>query len=207
MSLKRAWSVDNILNQKYELVDFSDAWADAFGDEVENKGLWFIWGNSGNGKGSFTHQLVKELARTERVLINELEEGNAKTIQDSFRRVGMAEVRRRVQMVKETMADFQRRLDKPKSQRVVVINSYQYTGMSFRRFLEFMERYPAKLFIVTSQVSGKMPAGKAAESAMYHATLKIWVEGYRAMSKGRYFGPNGGVYDIWPERSAAYYGT
>ena len=207
VKLPRAWSVDNILTQKYDLVDFSEKWADAFGDECENKGLWFIWGDSGNGKGSFTHQLIKELARNEKVLINELEEGNAKTIQDSFKRVGMAEVRRKVQMVKESMDALQLRLDKPKSQRVVVINSYQYTGMGFRTFLRFIERYPSKLFIVTSQADGKRPTGKPARDAMYHATLKIWVEGFRAFSKGRYFGPNGGVYDIWPERSAEYYGA
>jgi len=207
MSLRRAWSVDNILNQRYELIDFSGKWADAFGDEVENKGLWFIWGDSGNGKGSFTHQMIKELARSERVLINELEEGNAKTIQDSFKRVGMSEVKRNVQMVKEPMVDFQARLDKQKSQRVVVINSYQYTGMSFRKFLEFIERYPSKLFIVTSQAEGKKPTGKAARDTMYHATLKIWVEGFRAFSKGRYVGPNGGIYDIWPEKSAEYFGV
>src|SRR5690606_15498719 len=139
--------------------------------------------------------------------INELEEGNAKTIQDSFKRVGMAEVRKKVQMVKEGMVDFQTRLDKPKSQRIVVINSYQYTGMSFRKFLAFIERYPSKLFIVTSQADGNRPTGNAARDVMYHATLKIWVEGYRAFSKGRYFGPNGGIYDTWPEKSAEYYGV
>ena len=110
-------------------------------------------------------------------------------------------------MVKESMDDFQTRLDKPKSQRVVVINSFQYTGMYFRKFHQFIERYPSKLFIVTSQADGKVPTGKAARDTMHHAMLKIWVEGYRAFSKGRYFGPNGGIYDIWPERSKEYYGA
>jgi hypothetical protein len=42
---------------------------------------------------------------------------------------------------------------------------------------------------------------------MYDASLKIWIEGYRAFSKGRYIGPNGGVYTIWEEGAEKYWGT
>jgi len=41
---------------------------------------------------------------------------------------------------------------------------------------------------------------------MYTADLKIWVEGYRAFSKGRTFGELG-YYTIWPERAEAYWGV
>lgn len=34
---------------------------------------------------------------------------------------------------------------------------------------------------------------------MYDASLKIWVEGYKAFSKGRYIGSNGGEYVIWED--------
>ena len=40
---------------------------------------------------------------------------------------------------------------------------------------------------------------------MYDATLKIWVEGYRAFSKGRFIGRTG-KYDIWPEHAERYWG-
>ena len=37
-----------------------------------------------------------------------------------------------------------------------------------------------------------------------NATLKVWVEGYRAFSKGRFIGRTG-KYDIWPERAEGYW--
>ena len=46
---------------KKETLKLTGAWADAFG-EPERIGVWFIWGNSGNGKSSFVMQLCKELA-------------------------------------------------------------------------------------------------------------------------------------------------
>ena len=39
---------------------------------------------------------------------------------------------------------------------------------------------------------------------MYDATLKIWVEGFKAFSKGRYIGPKGSL-TIWPEGAMRYW--
>ena len=52
----RALTVTDILKVKHEGLKFSGAWADAFG-EPERRGVWFIWGQSGSGKTSFTMQL------------------------------------------------------------------------------------------------------------------------------------------------------
>ncbi|MEA4949586.1 MAG: ATP-dependent serine protease, partial [Petrimonas sp.] len=52
---------------------------------------------------------------------------------------------------------------------------------------------------------GKQPAGRAAKSVMYDADMKIWVEGYRAISKGRYIGEKG-YFDVWPEKALRYWG-
>jgi hypothetical protein len=41
---------------------------------------------------------------------------------------------------------------------------------------------------------------------MYDATLKIWVEGYRAFSKGRFIGSTG-QYDVWAEGAERYWGS
>lgn len=50
------------------------------------------------------------------------------------------------------------------------------------------------------------PAGKAAKSVMYDASLKIWVEGYKAISKGRFIGKTG-EYVIWDDGARGYWGT
>lgn len=33
---------------------------------------------------------------------------------------------------------------------------------------------------------------------MYNADMKVYIESYRAFSRGRYIGPRG-YFDIWPE--------
>ena len=40
---------------------------------------------------------------------------------------------------------------------------------------------------------------------MYDATLKIWVEGFKAFSKGRFIGQTG-EFTIWDEGAARYWG-
>ena len=73
--------------------------------------------------------------------------------------------------------------------------------------LKMKQEFPKKLFIFTSQADGKNPKGRSAVSVMYDASLKIWIEGYRAFSKGRYIGDNGGIFTIWDEGANNYWGT
>ena len=40
---------------------------------------------------------------------------------------------------------------------------------------------------------------------MYDATLKIWVEGFKAFSKGRFIGQTG-EFTIWDEGAERYWG-
>ena len=45
----------------------------------------------------------------------------------------------------------------------------------------------------------------AAKKVMFDATLKIYVEGFKAFSKGRFIGPTG-EYTIWQEGAERYWG-
>ena len=47
----RALTVKEVLKQKKRTFAFKGEWKEAFG-EPERTGVWFIWGNSGNGKSS-----------------------------------------------------------------------------------------------------------------------------------------------------------
>ena len=202
--MKRALSVDDIENKKYKLFDFTGEWFDAFGCPARN-GVWFIWGNSGNGKTSFVLQLVKHLAQFGRVLINSLEEGSEHTMQKGYKSVGMAQVRKRVLLVEESCEELAERLRKKHSPDIVIIDSFQYTQLSYKQYIEFKRQFKNKLLIFISHADGKQPSGRSARSVMYDATLKIWVEGYRAFSKGRYIGETG-EYVIWDEKAAEYWG-
>lgn len=204
--LKRALSVDDLLHKKYELLSFQGEWYQAFGNP-ENCGVWFVWGNSGNGKTSFILQLCKELSRFGRIVFNSLEEGDNHTLHKAFKREGMSAIKRKLIVTCESMEDLDERLSRRKAPDIAVIDSYQYTQMSFRDYLAFKKKHANKLLVIISQADGKKPMGRAAVSVMYDASLKIWIEGYRAFSKGRYIGPNGGVYTIFEEGAKVYHGS
>mgnify|MGYP000662431750 CR=1 FL=1 len=202
--MARALSVTEAVSMKKETLKLTGAWADAFG-EPERIGVWFIWGNSGNGKSSFVMQLCKELAKFGRVAYDSLEEGASLTMQNTLRRFNMAEVNRRFQLLDcEPMSELGERMDKHKSPDFYVIDSFQYTQMTYRDYIQLKEEFPDKLFVFISHARGKNPKGDAATSVMYDADLKIWVEGYVAFSKGRYQGATG-EYTIWEKGAYDYW--
>ncbi len=202
---KKALSVTDLLNKKYKLFEFSGEWYDAFGCP-EMKGIWFVWGNSGNGKTTFVLKFIKYLAGFATVAYNSLEEGGTHTMQEAFRRTGMQEVSKRVILIEgESMPELEQRMNKHKSPRVYVIDSLQYMGISYNEYKAFKERHRDKLVIFISHADGKLPEGRSAKKIMYDAGLKIWVEGYRAISKGRYIGPNGGTFTIWEAGADKYW--
>ena len=94
----RALTVSEVLGRKREVFPFEGAWASAFG-QPERTGVWFIWGNSGNGKSSFLMQLCKELCRYDRVLYDSMEEGASLTMRQSLVRHGMGEAGRRFSLL------------------------------------------------------------------------------------------------------------
>ena len=196
--------MNELLAMKKPVYELSAEWREAFG-EPERNGVWFVWGRSGSGKTSFVLQLCKELCRFGKVAYDSLEEGASISMKNAFIRAGMQDVSRRLVLLdNEGMEELDKRLSRRKSPDTVVIDSYQYTGMSFEDYLAFKRRHRNKLIVIISQADGTRPKGRTAERVMFDASLKIWVEGYRAMSKGRFFGSKG-YYTIWAERAEEYW--
>ena len=188
-----------------ETLGLTGAWAEAFG-KPERVGIWFIWGKSGNGKSSFVMQLCKELTKFGRVAYDSLEEGAGLTMQNALRRYGMADVNRRFQVLDcEPVSDLGERMDRRKSPDFYVIDSFQYTQMSYKEYQSFKEAHRDKLLIFVSHADGHNPDGRSAKKVMYDAALKIYVEGFRTFSKGRFFGP-ASYFTIWDEGAARYWG-
>lgn len=151
-------------------------------------------------------QLCKELAKFGRVAYDSLEEGASLTMQNTLRRFNMAEVNRRFQLLDcEPMSELGERMDKHKSPDFYVIDSFQYTQMSYKEYIKFKEAHRNKLLIFISHADGRNPDGRSAKKVMYDASLKIYVEGFRAFSKGRFFG-SVGHFTIWDEGAVRYWG-
>lgn len=203
--IRSARGVRDVLSMKFSTLPFEGDWQAAFGTP-ERRGVWFIWGNSGNGKTSFMMQLCKTLCSFGRVAYNSMEEGACLTMQNTLIRFNMQEVNRRFLLLdNESIEHLSIRLKRQKSPDFVVIDSFQYTQMTYRQYIEFKEKHRDKLLIFISHATGRLPTGRSAKSVMFDATLKIYVEGFRAFSKGRFIGPLG-HYDIWPEEARRYWG-
>ena len=201
----RALTVKEVLNKKRQTFPFDGKWADAFG-QPERTGVWFIWGRSGNGKTSFVMQLIAELCKYDRVAFDSMEEGDSLSMRQKLVRHGLSKVGSRFHLLNaEPMTELKERLARRKSYNIIVIDSFQYTQMSYRDYIQFKEQFKDKLIIFISHAKGSLPRGSAAEGVMYDATLKIWVEGFKAFSKGRFIGPTG-EFTIWDEGAERYWG-
>lgn len=201
--MKKALSMVDLMRKNREVYAFEGALQEAFGQPEQN-GVWFIWGRSGNGKTSFVLQLCKELTHYGKVAYDSLEEGDSLTMQNALMRVGMGDVGRRFILLNESLKELDTRLKRRRSPDIVVVDSFQYAHIDLKQYEEFIEQHKNKLIIFVSQAEGLKPWGRTAQSAMYSASLKIWVEGYRAISKGRYRG-NLGYYTIWAEKAEEYW--
>lgn len=195
MGSQKQLTMRQMLQKKYDLLPFQGEWKEAF-SEPESTGVWFIWGHSGNGKSSFVAQLCKELSRFGRIAVNSLEQGFGYTLQKNIIESGLSEAGNRVIFVREPMEDLSTRLAKPRSPYCAIIDSFQYAEMSFSQYKAFKEAHSNKLIIFVSHADGKMPEGRTARKVMSDADMKIWVEGFKAVTKGRFIGPSG-IYTIW----------
>jgi hypothetical protein len=204
--MARAYSVREVVKMKKNKIPFTGVWQDAFANP-ESKGVWFIWGQSGNGKTSFMMQLCKELCKHGRVIYDSFEQGTSLSMQETLVRHGMMEVNKRFSLLdREPIDELSERLAKPKSADFVVIDSFQYTGMSLARYREFAGRHRNKLLIFVSHADGNRPGGRTAEKVAYDADQKIFVEGFKAIAKGRFVGPVG-EYTIWEDGAKRYWGA
>lgn len=201
----RALSPTEVLSIKNNELKFEGEWFDAFG-YPDRTGVWLIWGNSGNGKTSFVMQLCKELAKFGKVGYNSLEEGVSLSMRNAIKRYGLAEENRKVVFYDcEKMNELSERLKRPRQPKFVIIDSFQYTQMNYKDYIKFKEAHRDKLLVFISHASGTMPSGRSAVSVMYDASLKVWVQGHRAFSKGRFIGEKG-FYTIWEEGARKFWG-
>lgn len=202
--MARSLTAKEILGIHRQSITLTGEWGNCIGT-MDRHGVVFIWGNSGNGKTSAVISLCKELSEYGKVLFVSLEEGFSLSFQNSLKRFDMESCGSKFQVIdKATPEELIQRLTKPRSPEFVVIDSYQYLGMSYKQYIDFKSKLPNKLLIFLSHADGKQPSGRAAKAVKYDAMLKIWVEGYVAHSNGRFIGPTGkaviweqGAYEYW----------
>lgn len=201
----RAYSPKQVQSMNIPSFPFEGEWEKAFG-YPDRTGTWIIWGNSGNGKSSFVMQLAKYLCRFAKVAYDSLEESTGLSLKNSLVRHKMEEVNRRfVILDRESMEELSERLSKRRSPEIVIIDSFQYSGLTYATYKAMKEKHANKLLIFISHAEGMNPEGRAAKKVAYDADVKIFVQGFRAMCKGRFITAPGNYYTIWEEGAAKYW--
>lgn len=200
--MARTLSAKQVLTIKFDTIRLGGGWDECVG-EIETTGIWFIWGNSGNGKTSAVVSLCKELSAFGKVLYNSREEGVSLTMQNTLRRYGMGELGSRFQLANMSLQELDEKISQQRSPKFVVLDSFQFMGLTYKDFRAFCEKHKNKMLIFVSRTRGRQPEGRAAISAMYDASCMIWVEGYKAFSKGRFVGTTGEM-TIWDEGAKKY---
>lgn len=171
----------------------------------ELKGTWLVWGGSANGKTRFALQLAKYLCKFGRVVYDSLEEGLSLSLRMAILQVGMVDVRRKFTLLDKMRVNELREVlsKKKQSPNIVIIDSLQYTGMSYKEYQDLRDSFPNKLFVFISHADGRNPKGDVGKSVRYDANVKIYVEGYKAFPQSRYGG--GKAFTIWQEGAERYW--
>lgn len=199
---QRATSIYNFLNTKFERIEFEGEWKLAF-DQPEKGGIWYVGGRPANGKTSFVVQLVKALAELGmRVRFYNFEEQTSITMQETIRRENLTDVESNVQLV-NWIVDYQQIREELEKLRVnvAVIDTIQKSGISKTQVEELRRDFPNILIVFVSHVQPNgLPEKAPANQAYREASLKIYVDRFRAISQGRYFGELG-YYNIWKEKA------
>jgi len=184
-------------------MNFEGPYKDSFGNP-ELIGSWLVWGESNHGKTAFLMELVKYLSKFSRVAYNSLEEGDSESMSRAVSRANIQECKGRVIFISESIPELRDRLKKQKAPGIVVIDSFQYTGMTYAQYVQLKKDFPKTLFIIVSHADGKQPDGKAAKKVRFDAFIKIRVEGFVAFPAGRYGG--GKPFVVWKQGAEAYHG-
>lgn len=150
--------------------------------------------------------LIKCLSAFGKLLFVSYEEGEiSASLQDGIIRLGLLERNGDVHVCTDNLEELTERLNKRRSADFVVIDSLEYSEFStIKRLKSFTEQWPNKLFIFIGQAEGDKPRTELGKSVLFLAKQKIYIEGYRAFSRGRSFGKKGYI-NIWPDRAEEYW--
>ena len=206
-SFKRAYSPRELLSKKIHRIKFDgEEWADLFG-HPSRYGVWFCWGNSGNGKTEFVMRLLRLFSANYRTLYVSLEEGLGNVhLQEGLLRNGLGDAGNLL-ISFDTVEELAARLRKDKSPRVVVIDTVQYWGITIQEYKALVKEFDDRLFVFMSHVTpdGRTPDGATALKIKKDSDLRLWIEGFKAFCQGRTWGRTN-EYVIWPQGAAAYWG-
>lgn len=174
----------------------------------ESSGSWFLMGDSGNGKSTFLMQLCSILCLWYKVDYYSFEEEDRGSMQELMAENKMSELKKGRFMLccSYSFQEMKERLSAKRSAKICVIDSIQYFEITKKQYLQLLNQFPNKLFIINSHAKGKEPKGALADFIRFHSDLKLWAEGFKVFSTSRMSrGVITAAYTIWEEGANNYW--
>lgn len=206
-------NVAQLAQKKYTLVaGLSPQIREALG-EIEDSFTAIIYGDSGNGKTNLLIQLLKEFKNIGNMLYISYEEGHGKTIKDLIIRHNLHNELPNLRFSDgESIGELQGMLRKKGSPKVIVIDSWQFSGLTIEDYIALKRAFvfgktnnKRKIFLFISHVNGRHPDGKSALEIKRDANIKIRAEGFMGIVETSRYGSNANIV-IWPEGARKYWG-
>lgn len=180
-------SAHTVLNNKYKTLPIDEEWVDVIGLPESNFRM-IIYGESGGGKTTFAMKLAVMLTGLGKVYYNSSEQGEGKSIQDAFKRAGVADCPTGSFMLadRHSFREMMETLGKKRSAPFVVIDSLNYLNLTKTQYIEMTETFPKKVFIIISWSEGKRPKGTHAQDIEYMTDIKVRVDDGQVIALSRF---------------------
>ena len=207
---KGFYSVSDVEALKFDPIPFGEKFANLLGAR-EPGGFWIVYGKSGHGKTRFALELANEFDRLgKRVLFVSLEMGMTNILQQEMEAAGLRGGINRL-MINGGMgiAELDALMKRQRGPSVVIVDSLQYWqdayNVNFEELFALKNKYRRRTFIMLSHVEGREVEGRIAYQVKRDSMVRILVEGFKAILKGRGKGGCTGEYVIWDEGAARYW--
>lgn len=207
-------NVTQLAQKKYTLVEGLSDEIKAVLGRIEDSFTAIIWGDSGNGKTNFLVRLLKELKSVGEMMYVSYEEAHGKSIQDLIHRHNLVDELPNLRFSDgETIDELMALLKKKRSPKVIVIDSWQFSGLNMEDYKALKKAFvfgktigKRKIFLFISHVNGSQPDGKTAVEIKRDANIKIHVEGFVAQVKTSRYGNTKKGMVIWEDGAKEYWG-
>jgi hypothetical protein len=184
----RAIGINEFLEKTFIVYPFAGKWYESFAEPEKNFRM-LVFGKPGNGKTEFCIQLAKYLAQFTKVYYNSFEQGISKSLQDAIKRNNLGEVSGKIIFGdKETHEEMVQRLRNKNSPSVVIIDSRDYLNLTTREYIELVELFPRKAFVIICWESGGKPKGEYAQAIEFMVDIKVHVRQFKAYPRCRFGG-------------------
>lgn len=190
MNKKQYLTVADIATRSYKRAGLPKEWTAHMGDPELGQTI-IVWGQSASGKSYYAMKLAKGFAEAgHRVLYYPLEEGITASYNEKIVNCQMADVSRRFFTARDNFSidSLAEVLTSNLAPKVVVVDSVQYSAMSYEDYKEIRRRWPNVTLIFVSHADGPEPRGSVATSIRYDAGVKVRVVAKRAKADSRFGG-------------------